>query len=145
MKSLLVSLLALLPSTLVWAYLLNNNISMEYAWLMAYGILLWGVLDFIIVIFIEPYRRSIGKLTIPAFIATISVILLFIIMEGINRFVKHLGYGVLTPFVALAALLIAAAVFRERNAALKGYLSFNNALLGLLWAMGAVDKIAMPF
>ena len=77
--------------------------------------------------------------------SSISIVMLFVIAESINRFFKHLGYAALTPFVVAAAALIALAVFREKNIALKCYLSLNSIMLIVLWALGAADKITMPF
>ncbi len=144
-KSFFINFFVLVPFVLTGFYLVENRTPLPYPYIIGYGILLWALLDFIIVILIEPYRRVLGKLTIPAFIGTISIVLLFVITESINRFLKHLGYNLLTPFVVAAIILIVLAIFREKNIALKCYLSLNGIILTLLWALGASDKIAMPF
>lgn len=144
-KSSIISLLVLIPSVLTWFYLRENRTLLPYPYMIAYAILLWAILDFIIVVLIEPYRRILGGLTIPAFIGTISIVMLFVIAESINRFFNHLGYDLLTPFVIAAILLIAVAVFREKNTVLKCYLGLNSIMLIVLWALGASDKITMPF
>jgi len=144
-KSSVISILVLIPSVLTGFYLMENQTSLPYPYMIAYAILLWAILDFIIVVLIEPYRRILGMLTIPAFIGTISIVMLFIIAESINRFFNHLGYNLLTPFVIAAILLIAVAVFWEKNIVLKCYLGLNSIILIVLWALGASDKITMPF
>ncbi|MFH1158655.1 MAG: hypothetical protein V1721_07230 [Pseudomonadota bacterium] len=144
-KSFLVSLLVLAPAALTGYFLTENRAPLPSPYLIAYAILLWAVLDFIIVVLIEPYRRAVGKLTIPAFIGAISIVMLFVIAESLNRFFKHLGYSLLTPFVIAAVALIAVAVFREKNIVLKCYLSLNSIMLIVLWALGSADKITMPF
>jgi hypothetical protein len=108
-------------------------------------IVLLAVFDFTTVVFIEQYRRKLGKPTIPALLGTIFVILLFLIGASVSRFFKHLDYGYLTPFVIVAIALIYIAIFWEKNMALKSYLSMNACALSILWAMGASDKIVMPF
>ena len=144
-KSFIINILILIPSILIGFYLTENNAPLPYPYMIAYAILLWATLDFIIVVLIEPYRRILGALTIPAFIGTISIVMLFVIAESINRFFKQFSYGLLTPFVIVVIVLIAVAVFREKNIALKCYLGLNSIMLIMLWALGASDKITMPF
>lgn len=144
-KSALISLVILSPSLLSGIFLIENHVPVTHAYLVACLILLLAVLDFVMVVLLEPYRRRLGALTMGAFIVTISIILLFIMTNALHRFFDHLGYDYLTPFVVAGELLLVAAVFFEKNAALKCSLSLNSIALAVLWAMGAADKVTMPF
>lgn len=141
----LASVLVILPSILSGIYLSENSVPVQYAYFVACTVLLLAALDFATVVFIEQYRSRLGALTMPALLATIAVIFLFIIAESLIRFFEHLGYTFITPVVIAAMLMIYAAIFMEKNMMLKSYLSINSIALALLWAMGASDKITMPF
>jgi hypothetical protein len=145
LKSALITLLILSPSLLLGIFLIGDRPPVPYAYFVSCTILLLAAIDFATVVFIEQYRRRLGALTIPAFLGTIFIILMFVIAASLNRFFEHLGYGYMTPFAFAALLLVYAAAFREKNIALKCYLSLNSIALALLWAMGTSDKITMPF
>lgn len=145
LKSALVSALVMIPSVLSGFYLMDHRVPVQYAYFVACSIVLLAVFDFATVIFIEQYRSRLGKMTLPALLGAIAIIFLFIVMESLNRFIEDLGYSFLTPFIAAMMLLISAAVFTEKNTILKIYLGINAIALMLLWAMGASDKIMMPF
>jgi hypothetical protein len=145
LKSILWSFLILLPSVLLGTFLVNNHVPVQYAYFVSCIIVLLAVFDFTTVIFIEQYRRKLGKPTIPALLSAILVILLFLIAASLSRFFTHLNYGYLTPFVVISLALLYIAIFWEKNIVLKSYLSINSCALSILWAMGASDKIIMPF
>ncbi|MCE9508474.1 MAG: hypothetical protein K8R48_09230 [Alphaproteobacteria bacterium] len=145
LKSILWSFLIILPSILLGTFLVNNHVPVQYAYFVSCIIVLLAVFDFTTVVLIEQYRRKLGRATIPALLSAIFVILMFLIAASLSRFLKHLDYSYLTPFVVAAVLLIYIAIFREKNIVMKSYLSINSCALSILWAMGASDKIVMPF
>jgi hypothetical protein len=144
-KSITVNAAVLAPAMLSGIYLIENLAPSGHAYFIACAILILAVINFVTIALIEPYRRNLGKLTIPAFICAIGLVLLFVMTDALNRFFDHLGYNWLTPLVAIVTLLIYIAVLREKNIALKCHLSINSIALSILWAMGAIDKITLPF
>jgi hypothetical protein len=145
LKSTLLSVLLILPSALLGRYLFGNVMSVQYSYYVVCTILILAAFDFATVIFIEQYRRSLGILTIPVLLATIAVILMFTIMESLNRYFNHLGYTFLTPFVLVTILLIYAALFLEKNIMLKAYIAINSVALVLLWITAVTGRVVMPF
>ncbi len=144
-RNTLISFLMILPSVLLTLFLKGNSVPVQYAYFVACTIVLLAVFDFATVVFIEQFRKNLGKLTLPALLAALGMIFAFMIMEALNRFIEHLGYVLLTPFVFLAVLLIYVAIFMEKNLMLKTYLSINSIALLILWVMGTLDKVTMPF
>lgn len=124
---------------------MDSHVPVQYAYFVVCTVLLLAVLDFATVVFIEQYHKRLGKLTLPSLLAAIAVIFLYMVMESFNRFFEQLGYGFLTPLVVIVVLMIYAAIFMEKSLLLKSYLGINSVALALLWAMGASDKITMPF
>ncbi len=145
MKSLLLSPLLILPSVVLGIFLSRTVVPVQYGYYVCCTVLLLAVFDFATVIFVDQYRDSLGRATIPALLGTIAVILLFVIIESLNRFFFQLGYGYLTPFVVAALLLTYAAIFIEKNTLLKVYISINSLALVLLWTTGITGRVAMPF
>lgn len=145
LKSLLISALILSPSLALEGFLLQNRVELNAPYLAACIIVFLAVMNFLTILMIEPQWRKLSKFTFPAFLATIAVILMYMMVEALNRFVEYFGYGVLTPFVAACMLLIYITVFTEKNIVLKCYLSLNSVAITVLWMMGSVDKITMPF
>jgi len=144
LKSIITSALVILPSVLVGVYVLFDETPVHYGYLVTCTVMLLAIFDFATVVFIEQFRRDLGKLTLPALLGTLLVILMFVIMESINRF-HDFGYQLMTPLVFIAVLLIYAAVFLEKRIMLKSYLSINSIALLLLWITGTTGRIMMPF
>lgn len=144
-KSTLVSIFVLAPSLVSWLFLMANHVPATHAYLVACGVLLLAVIDFAVIVLLEPYRRRLGLLTMLSFIGVIGIVLLFVAADALNRFIDHLGYGIVTPVAIGGALLLTAAIFCEKNTVLKCHLSINSIALAVLWAMGAADKVTMPF
>lgn len=144
-KSASIGALIISPSLTTGMYLMDNNTLLEEPYQTVCLILLIAAIDLAMLVILDPYRRDLSKLTLPALISTMAIILLFIITESINRFFEHLGYTVLTPFVIACIALIYTTIFLERNIALKFYLSLNSIAVMFLWALGASNRIMMPF
>jgi len=132
-------------SVLTGVYLLRGYVSAQYAYFVTCAVLLLAAFDFATVVFIEKYRSTLGALTLPAFLAALGTIFLFIVVESFNRLFEGFGYTLTMPFVAVAVLMIYAAIFMEKNMMLKICLGINSLALALLWALGATDMITLPF
>ena len=145
MKSASIGILALSPSLATGMYLLDNSALLEEPYQTVCLILLIAAIDLALLVILDPYRRDLSKLTLPTLISAMATILLFIITDSINRFFEHLGYAFLTPFVIVCVALIYTTVFLEKNITLKFYLSLNSIAVMLLWALGASNRIMMPF
>ena len=133
------------PSIMLGTLFMDAHVSVQYAYFVTCTVILLAVFDFTTVVFIEQYRRELGATTIPALLATIFIILLFVIAASLNRFFQHLGYEYLAPFVFATVLLTYVAIFLEKNMVLKSYLSINSIALILLWVVGNSDRVIMPF
>lgn len=139
------SLLVLAPSLLAGLYLVETRVPLHAPYAISGATLLLAAVDFIIVFSLEPYRRHLSSLSLPALLGAVAVVLLFTITDTMNRFIDHLGYGFLSPFSAASIALLYAATFIERHMPMKALFCLNSIAVMLLWALGSVDKVSMPF
>jgi hypothetical protein len=145
LKSILTGAIVLAPAVAVEMYLIGHKAPLQASYFFACVVLFLGVIDFGTVVMIEPQRKRLSSLTMPAFLSAMAVVLLYVISESLNRFVQHLGYEWLTPFAMASIVMLYGAVFIEKNLALKCQLSLNSIAVTFLWAMGSIDKVTMPF
>jgi len=145
LKSFIWSTIAILPSILIGNFLRDHQVPVQYSYFVGVTVLMLAAFDFATVVFIEQYKSKMGKLTIPALVGANAIIFMFIIAESFNRFLTHVGYAYITPFLLISVILIYIAIFREKMLVMKLYLSLNSMALLLLWTMGLADKIVMPF
>ena len=144
-KSLVTSLLVCLPSFCATVYFMEAEISWENPGVVAMSVVCLGLANFASIVILEHYRSQIGRLTIPALLCAVGLVLLYVLTEGINRFYHNFGYEWLFPAVLLAVGLTLIAIFREGKIALKCQLAFNAVALSVLWSLGVADKVALPF
>lgn len=144
-KSAMISLLTLSPSLMAGLYLLDNRVPLHSPYATGCIVLLLAAADFMGLLFLEPYRRHLSRLTLPALVGAMTVVFLFVLVDALNRFIENLGFSFLAPFAAAGLILLYAALFAEKNIALKVFLCLNSIAVMLLWAMGSIDKVSMPF
>lgn len=144
-KSYVISLVISVPLVAATIYLSQFTTEWPLAHLIFGGIMFISVLNFIALVFLEEIRNRIGKMTIPALLAAIALVLLLVIFEGIHKFMPDAGYQWFFPIVAFIIVFKYLAMFRERNLALKFYLAMNILSLAVLWGLGKADKIDLPF
>lgn len=145
LKSVITSLLVSVPTFCAALYFMEAQIAWNSPGLIVLFILGLAVANFAAIVILEHYRSSIGKLTLPALLSAVGLVLLFVTAEAINRFYRDFGYEWLFPAVLLALGLSFIAIFRERQMALKCHLACNSVALAVLWSIGMADKVAMPF
>jgi hypothetical protein len=144
-SSVITSLIVSVPSFCMALYVVEARISWDSPGLIVFFILGLAVANFAAIVFLEQYRASIGKLTLPALLSGVGLVLLFVVAEAVNRFYRDLGYEWLLPAVILALAISFVAIFRERKMALKCQLAGNSVAAAVLWSLGMADKMAMPF
>jgi hypothetical protein len=145
LKSLLVSLAVCLPAFCLAVWLIEKPVAWTSPPLVVLCILGLTAANFATIIFLEYYRASIGRLTLPALLGAVAVVLLYMIAQSMDRFVHDIGYNWLFPAVACFLLLSACAIFRERQLLLKGYLALNTVAMAVLWGLGDMDRMTLPF
>lgn len=119
------------------------NLADPGMWMM--GILGFTALNLLVTLLLEPYTSRIGPFTMPAILATIALVLLYLITEALNRFAEKIGYEWLLPFVLAGLCICYTGIFRERSVVLRLYMALNGLMLTLLWCMGVADKVSLPF
>jgi len=119
------------------------NLSNSGMWMM--GILGFTAGNLLMTLLLEPYSSRIGPFTMPAILATIALVLLYLITEALNRFAEKIGYEWLLPFVLAGLCICYTGIFREQSFVLRLYMALNGLMLTLLWCMGVADKVALPF
>lgn len=143
--SIAASLAVCLPTFVLSVWLMEAKIAWSHPSLIVVAILALAALNFGAIVVLEYYRSSIGSLTLPALIGTVSLVLMYMIAEGINRFFRDFGYDWLFPAVVLVLGLSLLAIFKEKQLLLKLQLAANSLAIAVLGALGAADKVAMPF
>jgi hypothetical protein len=144
-RSLMTSMLVALPCLMMAWSIIRMRITWSAPATVMMAILCLGVLNFVLTVGLEPVRRRIGGLTLPAILASSSVVFLFVLAGSFNRFVQDVNYQWLLPVVGMCLILSLLAIFRERILALKLYLAFNALSLSVLWGLGATGRVWLPF
>lgn len=145
LRPFLLSVMITLTGCFLSFMMVQTRLDWPNAQLIMGAILGLMALNFVMVGVLEPYRSTLGTLTIPAMLASIGMTVICLLMEVVNRFVVPLNYGVLTPIAVAAMVVIYASVFRERHTLMKLFLSINGLALTVLWCLGNADKMALPF
>lgn len=143
-KSLVTSLLVSVPGFCAALYFMEAKFVWDEPGLVVAFILGFAFANFAAIVILEHYRSNIGKLTLPAMLSAVGLVMLFVITEGLNR-TFHFGYEWLFPAVILAMGLILIAIFKERRVLLKCHLAVNEVVVGILWGLGVMDRVALPF
>ena len=139
------TLFILSPSLAAGLCLLNGNLPLQPALKISYLILFLMSVNFAGAIMLEPYRRYLSKLSLPAILGMAAVVLLFTALATLKPLFTHISFGWLTPFVVAGEGLIYTAIFREKNIPLKCLLSLDSIALMFLYALSAADKFTLPF
>ena len=144
-KPLVTSLMLLLPAAFITFLMVESRLTWPHS--QTFMVVIFGLMavDFLMLVMLEPYRQSLGDFTVPALLAFIAVTILFTMTEALDRFVISYGFRWLTPFAALALMVIYTGVFREKNFSMKAFLCVNALALTTLWCLGDTSKIALPF
>jgi len=145
LRSLIGSLAVGIPSLFVVVYLLKSTPILAQPSLASLIILVMTLGNFVALTGLEKYRDNLGRLTIPALVSTIGVVLLFVISDALNRFVSDIGHHWLFPMVMTGLVMLYTALFRERTIWVKTLLAANGIILAILWCLAASDKLYMPF
>lgn len=133
------------PSTFLTVILINKHVALPEPWLWMSGIFAIAIVDFLAVVMLEPMRKKLGKLTIPALLAGVTLVLAYTLYATVSRYLGENGYDWLLPFTLAGLALCYCGVFREKSLALKSLLALNGIALTLLWCLGAIGKVTLPF
>ncbi|MDD9900260.1 MAG: hypothetical protein OXT65_04715 [Alphaproteobacteria bacterium] len=144
-KSMLSSLLVCVPTFCLSVYIMEARHFVWPAALTMLAILGLACGNFALVVFLEHYRKNIGGLTLHALLGAVAVVFIFLVVSGINRFVKDFGYDWLFPVIAVYLVLSFLAIFKEKVVLLKLHLGINSIVVAILWTLGTTDKITLPF
>lgn len=144
-RSLAGSLAVGMPSLFIAVWLIKNSPIPEQPPLIALVILGMAAANFIAATTLEKYSDTLGKLTLPAIVTTVGMVMLFIFVDTFNRFVMDMGYHWLYPPVLAALGLVYIALFRENMFWVKALLAVNAIMLAGLWCLAVADKLALPF
>lgn len=145
LRSLAGSLAVGMPSLFIAVWLIKNSPIPEQPSLIALIILGMAAANFIAITMLEKYSDQLGKLTLPAMIATVGIVLLYIFADAFNRFVMDAGFRWLYPAVLAAIGIIYIALFRERMFWVKSLLAVDAVMLAGLCCLGVAEKLALPF
>lgn len=145
LASIFVSMLVCLPAAACTAFLLKGHVTLQQPQILMLAILGVGIADFVALVWLDGYRRSIGPLTLPALAGCTGLVLLYLMTQGVNRFFSDFGFGWLYPIALLALGGCYLAIFREKTTLMKLYLGLNGIALTVLVCLGHADKISLPF
>lgn len=133
------------PSTFLTVILINKHVALPEPWLWMFGIFGIALVDFLAVVLLEPMRKKLGKLTIPALLSGVTLVLAYTLYTTVTRYVGDGSYEWLLPFTLAGLGICYCGVFREKSLALKSLLALNGLALTLLWCLAAIGKVALPF
>lgn len=144
-RSLAGSLAVGMPSLFIAVWLIKNSPIPEQPSLIALIILGMAAVNFIAAIMLEKYTETLGRLTMPAIVLSVGMVMLFIFADSFNRFVTDMGYRWLYPPVLAAMGVVYIALFRENMFWVKSLLAVNAIMLAGLWCLAVTDKLSLPF
>lgn len=133
------------PCTFLTVILINKHVALPEPWLWMFGIFGLAFVDFLAVVMLEPMRKKLGKLTIPALLGGVTLVMTYTVYTTIARYIGDKGCEWLLPFTLAGLALCYCGVFREKSLALKSLLALNGLALTCLWCLGVVGKISLPF
>lgn len=133
------------PCTVFSVLGMHKHISFDEPWLWMLCILGLGAVCILAAMMLEPVSRSIGRLTMAALLGYVTLVLLYVLAQTLNRYISNLGYEWLFPFVIAAQGLCYCGIFFEKHLYLKTVLGLNGLALTVLWCLGVADKVALPF
>jgi hypothetical protein len=125
--------------------MMQTRTDWPHSYLFVIAILGLMATDFLMLFVIEPYRASLGDLTMPAMLSFIGVTVFFLMNEAINRFVVAYGFGWLTPVVITGLAVCYIGVMREKYVPLKLFLCLNGLAMTVLWCLGDAGRMTLPF
>ncbi len=142
---LILSAIAITPSTLIGILLNDHNIPVHYSHMVAVTVISLALFNFATVVMLEEYGTVTRKLTLCALITASSIIFMFVIAESFHLAITEMSYDYITPFLFAANLFIYFAILKEEDFSLKIYLSLNSIVLYILWAMGSAKILITNF
>lgn len=145
LKPVLVGLLIAVPAALASATLMDSRTAWPNAPYVMLAILVLTLGNFLALVAIEPYRSRLGELSMPAMLVFIGMTFAYMVTESIDRFVDGYGFGWLTPVTIVALAVIYGGILREKFLMMQLALCLNGLALSVLWSLGDVDKVALPF
>lgn len=146
LKSTTASLGLCVPSLCLCVYLMQTRVDWAHPAMTAMVALSVGALNLGVIVALDPVRRELGRLTMPALLSTVAVVLLYTMTEAINRFVQDIGYTWLFPLVVATLAVSFMAIFIEGKVPLKFLLAVNALTLATLWGLGVSGRLsALPF
>ena len=144
-RSFILSLCVCLPAFGASVYVIERGFDAAHPAVVMLALLLLAALNFLTIVLLEHYSRRLGTLTLPALLAPVGLVLLFMIAEGVNRYFHDFGYRWLLPVAMVALALSFIGAFSERRPLLKCQMAFNAVAIAILWTLGAADKVSLPF
>ena len=126
-------------------YLLDNRPPPQSSYQLSCIILFLASINLGTVIMMDPFQHYFSRFTPAAIIGMAGVIFLFIITESVSRFLGHIGYSFLTPFLLACQGLIYTTIVLEKSFALKCLLCLDSVAVVLLWDLGAAGNFMLPF
>lgn len=133
------------PCTVYSVLVMQKHVSYAEPWLWMLGILALAIVCILATMLLEPVYRTIGRLTMPALLGYVALVMLYVLAQTLNRYITHLGYEWLFPFVIAAQGLCYCGIFFEKHLYLKSLLGVCGLALTVLWCLGVADKVALPF
>lgn len=133
------------PAVFLAIFTVDKKVPIPHAMIAGWGIMLLAAANCAAAVMAEEYRRQISRLSIPAILGSVCVILMFLGVAALNRFFEHMGYKFIAPLAIAAFLLVGIAALAERKMTLKLWLGINGLGLTLVWAMVASERVTLPF
>ncbi len=133
------------PSTALSIMLMHGHVNLSEPWLWMLCILGLAAVCIMAAVLLESVSRNIGRLTLPALLGYVALVILYVVAQTLNRHLVHLGYEWLFPFVIAAQGICYCGIFFEKHLYLKSLLALNGLALTVLWCLGVADKVALPF
>lgn len=109
------------------------------------GVLGFAALNLLCALALEPYLSRLGRLTMPALLGAVAVVLLYLLADVVDRHFVAVNGELLLPFLVPGMGLCYLGIFREPSVALRLLLSLNGLMLALVWCLSAAHDFMLTF
>jgi len=139
------SALIAMPSLALGVFFMQSHFTSGAPEQWVIGILGFAAINLLGALALEPHISRLGRLTMPALLGAVAVVLLYLLADVVDRHLVAVNGELLLPFLLPGMGLCYLGIFREPSVALRLLLSLNGLMLALVWCLSAAHDFMLTF
>lgn len=133
------------PCSFLSLALMHTYSSFPQPMMWVTGVLAIAGLNIATACVLDGERSRLGVFTMPALLAMVGIVILYIFGQSVNRYITPVGYDWMLPFVIPGLGLCYCGIFLEKSMFLKALMAVSGLALTVMWCLGSANKLALPF